>query len=456
MQEGVGEVFSLPVFSRANFLYINTHREEYRALKKSLVIFTFATTVGFGSMFGGIVQANTVSSLKEQQNKVQSERSEVNSDIKEAEDKINSIKGQQAGVKSEMQRIDLAIGDTHSKIREKTAKLEETKVEITRLQEEIKVTKERIDKRNELLKERARNYQETGGMVSYLDVLMGSKSFSDFIDRANAVATIMQADQEILKQHEADKKSLEENQIKVEEELASVEKMIAELNTMNQELNAQREQKNQMLATLEQQEEEIHSHKMELQEEEQVLAAQSAALQKAIELEKELAAKAAAAKAAAANNSATSGGGGSVSAPPVSSGAFGLPANGTLTSGFGNRDSFRPGDNHPGVDIANRAAGVPIWAAADGVVSSSYYSSSYGNVIFVVHSINGQTYTTVYAHMEARMVGAGATVSKGQQIGIMGSTGDSTGKHLHFELHRGQWTQNKANAINPVGIVPMP
>lgn len=427
-------------------------------MKKSLVIFTFATTVGFGSMFGGIVQANTVSSLKEQQNKVQGDRSEINSDIKEAEDKINSIKGQQAGVKSEMQRIDLAIGDTHAKIREKTAKVEETKVEITRLQEEIKVTKERIDKRNELLKERARNYQETGGMVSYLDVLMGSKNFSDFIDRANAVATIMQADQEILKQHEADKKSLEENQIKVEQELASVEKMLAELETMNQELNAQREQKNQMLATLEQQEEEIHSHKMELQEEEQVLAAQSAALQKAIKLEQERAAKAAAdaAAAAAANNSATSGGGGSVSAPPVSSGAFGLPANGRFTSGFGNRDSFRPGDNHPGVDIANSAAGVPIWAAADGVVSSSYYSSSYGNVIFVVHSINGQTYTTVYAHMEARMVGAGATVSKGQQIGIMGSTGDSTGKHLHFELHRGQWTQNKANAINPVGIVPMP
>lgn len=431
-------------------------------MKKSLVTFTFAATVGIGTMFGGIVEANTVSSLKEQENKIQSERSDVNTDIKEAEDEINSIKGQQADVKSEMQRIDLEIGDTHAKIREKTAKVEETKVEITRLQEEIKVTKERIDKRNELLKERARNYQETGGMVSYLDVLMGSKSFSDFIDRASAVATIMQADQEILKQHEADKKSLEENQIKVEQELASVEKMLAELEQMNQQLNAQREQKNQMLATLEQQEEEIHSHKMELQEEEQVLAAQAAALQKAIKLEQERAAKAAAeaaaasAASAATNNAGTNGGGGAAPSAPISNGAFGLPANGTFTSGFGNRDSFRPGDFHPGIDIANRAAGVPIWAAADGVVSSSYYSSSYGNVVFIVHSINGQTYTTVYAHMEARMVGAGTPVSKGQQIGIMGSTGDSTGKHLHFELHRGQWTQDKANAINPVGIVPMP
>jgi murein DD-endopeptidase MepM/ murein hydrolase activator NlpD len=58
--------------------------------------------------------------------------------------------------------------------------------------------------------------------------------------------------------------------------------------------------------------------------------------------------------------------------------------------------------------------------------------------------------------METRFVSSGAVVKKGQQIGIMGSTGDSTGQHLHFELHRGQWNASKSNAINPVGIVPMP
>jgi murein DD-endopeptidase MepM/ murein hydrolase activator NlpD len=129
-----------------------------------------------------------------------------------------------------------------------------------------------------------------------------------------------------------------------------------------------------------------------------------------------------------------------------------MPANGTFTSGFGGRS----GGMHYGVDIANRAAGVPILAAADGVVIQSYYSSSYGNVVFIAHSVNGQTYTTVSAHMETRFVGSGAVVSKGQQIGIMGNTGDSSGKHLHFELHRGQWNASKSNAINPVGIVPMP
>jgi murein DD-endopeptidase MepM/ murein hydrolase activator NlpD len=73
----------------------------------------------------------------------------------------------------------------------------------------------------------------------------------------------------------------------------------------------------------------------------------------------------------------------------------------------------------------------------------------------IAHSINGQTYTTVYAHMSSRSVGDGAVVSKGQQIGYMGNTGDSYGQHLHFELHRGPWNAAKSNAINPVGNVPL-
>ena len=109
---------------------------------------------------------------------------------------------------------------------------------------------------------------------------------------------------------------------------------------------------------------------------------------------------------------------------------------------------------HYGVDIAN-SSDVPIVAAADGVVVRSYYSTSYGNAVFISHSINGQVYTTVYAHMESRMVSNGQTVSKGQQIGIMGNTGQSFGQHLHFELHKGPWTASKSGAINPVGIVPL-
>ncbi|MGH0518008.1 SH3 domain-containing protein [Bacillus toyonensis] len=120
------------------------------------------------------------------------------------------------------------------------------------------------------------------------------------------------------------------------------------------------------------------------------------------------------------------------------------PAVGRYTSGF----EKRGGQMHHGLDIA--ASGiVPIVAAAEGVVTRSYYSTSYGNVVFISHNINGQTYTTVYAHLKSRSVSAGQKVKRGQQLGIMGNTGQSEGQHLHFEIHKGEWNAQKSNAMDP-------
>lgn len=424
-----------------------------RKLKKSYLTVVIAALVGMGAVFGGTVaktEAASISGLKGQQNKLENEHSDVKSDLNEAQGKMSEVQGQQANVRNEMKRIDFSISDTNDSIREKTAKMEETKVQIAKLQADVKTIQERIRKRNELLKERVRNYQETGGMVNYLDVLMGSTSFSDFVDRANAVATIMQADQDILRQHEADKKELEAKQTKVEQELASVQSMLKDLQKMNAQLNAQREEKNKLLASLQQQEKEIHEDVLDLSEQEQILAAQEAAVQKAIKLEQRRIAEAA---AAAAKPTTNSGGGGSVAAPPVSSGNWTRPAAGIISSGFGTRPGFRPGEFHYGVDIANHAANVPVVAAADGVVIRAAYSNSYGNYVIITHSLNGKIYTTVYAHQQRLLVSSGAEVSKGQQIGIMGSTGDSTGQHLHFEIHIGQWVKNTVNAVDPMSII---
>jgi peptidoglycan hydrolase CwlO-like protein len=421
-------------------------------LKKSLISLTVAVLVGIGSLFGGLAvktEAASISKLKQQQKQLDSKRSGLKSDIHNASQKISEVQGQQVDVQQEMNRIELSINDTNSKISEKTDKISETKTKIAKLQTEIKVIQIRIQKRNEMLKDRARNYQENGGMVNYLDVLMGSSSFSDFIDRANAVATIMEADQDILKQAESDKQDLEQKQSQINNDLASLQKMLGDLQSLKQKLNSQRAEKDQLLGELKVQEKQLEKEKMDMQEQDQLMAAQEVAVQKAIQLEKDHQAELARQRAAAAASSG--GSGGSVgSAPDVSSGNFTRPAAGVISSGFG----ARWGEFHPGVDIANSGSNVPILAAADGVVIRSYLSSSYGNCVFISHSINGQIYTTVYAHMSARLVETGAVVSKGQQIGIMGSTGESTGQHLHFELHRGEWNYAKSNAINPVGVVP--
>ncbi|MBT2657293.1 peptidoglycan DD-metalloendopeptidase family protein [Bacillus sp. ISL-18] len=447
-------------------------------MRKSIVTLAVTATVGFGTIFGGTsvrTEAASISSLKGEQNKIQEQRSDINSTINQKSNQITDLQNQQADVKDEITRLDKAIADSTNKINETTAKLESTKAEILELQGEMEVIKDRIEKRNILLKDRARSYQETGGVVNYLDVLMGSTSFSDFVGRANAVVTIMQADQAILKEHEADKQALETKQKQVQANLANIEKMAADLQTLKQQLNVQKADKDKLLASLKDQENEVHEGLMDLQEQDALLAAQQTAIQQAFKMEQEAQAKAAAeaakaAKAAAeaakrqaasshsssssSSNTSSSSSSGLVSSgstPGVSSGYWTQPAVGYLSSGFGTRGSER----HVGVDIANRTA-VPIVAAADGVVIRSYLSSTYGNCIFVSHSINGQVYTTVYAHMTTRLVGGGAVVKKGQQIGVMGNTGASHGQHLHFELHKGPWTQDKRFAINPVGIVPLP
>ncbi len=128
--------------------------------------------------------------------------------------------------------------------------------------------------------------------------------------------------------------------------------------------------------------------------------------------------------------------------------AFIRPAEGTITSGF--RTPSRP--NHHGIDIA-KSGTVPIKAAAAGTVSRSYYSSSYGHVVFIKHNINGVQYETVYAHMRGRNVSEGQWVAQGTVLGYMGATGDATGQHLHYEIHQPSWNINKTYALNPANYI---
>ncbi len=448
-----------------------------RMSKKKLRVLSTAFILGLSSVIATAgVEAASVNDLENKKKQIEEKQSGLDSDITSTKEKIEKLQKDQHALEAEIKRIDLAVEETSAKIREKNTEITETKEDIEQLKAEIAELKERIEKRSEVLKKRAVTLQENGGQVSYLEVLLGSSSFADFVSRVNAVSTILEADEDLIKQHESDKAELESSQKKVEDKLTQLEDMKAELVTMKEELSAQKAEKDQLMAALETEEDHAHNHVLSLEEETEILNGQTAAIEKAIAEEKErIAAEqkrqaeleearkkaketAASSGGSGSSNSGSSNSGGSsskgsssnVSAPSVSAGNFTRPASGRLSSGFG----ARWGKTHAGVDIAN-AADVPVVAAANGVVSRSYYSSSYGNCIIITHSINGQIYTTLYAHLENRNVSTGQSVSKGQQIGIMGNTGRSTGQHLHFELHKGPWTVSKSNAINPVGIVPL-
>lgn len=120
-----------------------------------------------------------------------------------------------------------------------------------------------------------------------------------------------------------------------------------------------------------------------------------------------------------------------------------FPADGTISDIYGSRNG-----SHKGIDIASEI-GTPIHAVDQGTVSKSYYSTTYGHVIFIHHDTG---YETVYAHLQSRDVNKGQNVKKGETIGRMGTTGKSSGPHLHFEIHKNKWTVSKKNSIDPFVI----
>lgn len=421
-------------------------------MKKTILSVSVLSLISLGvtlseSPIKALAETTKIEDLKEEKGEIDSKQNSVESEIDETEKKVNSLKSEQAKLDAEIKELDSSITKAEEQMLAKQKEISETETQIASLKEEIKVLEERIAKRNELLKNRARSFQENGSMISYIDVLTGARDFSEFIDRVELVATLMEADRDILREHKADKDQLETSKRDLEKKAESLQVMLKEIETLKQNLNTQKEEKDKLMASLQLEEEELENYKMNLEEEAQLLSSQESAIQKAIELEKK---NQAAKQAQNSVSSGTSASAPSVSAPPVSNGYFTRPTSGVLTSGFGSRW----GANHFGVDIAQKGT-VPVVSAADGVVMNSYYSSSYGNVVFISHSIEGQIYTTVYAHMSSRSVSAGQSVSKGQQIGYQGNTGQSFGQHLHFELHKGSWNSGKTNAINPIGIVPL-
>jgi murein DD-endopeptidase MepM/ murein hydrolase activator NlpD len=120
------------------------------------------------------------------------------------------------------------------------------------------------------------------------------------------------------------------------------------------------------------------------------------------------------------------------------------PTEGVITDTFGTRNG-----KHKGIDIAAEN-GTPIFAVDNGVVEKSYYSSTYGNVIFLKHP---NQYVSVYAHLNDRLAFEGQTVQQGDMIGKMGKTGQATGVHLHFEIHKMEWTYDKKFALDPEGLL---
>ncbi len=389
-------------------------------------------------------------SLTEQKQDVDQKQLEVQNSLELTQEKIEQLRNNKAALDAEIKTLDASISETSTKLANINAQIKTLNKSIAALEAQITTLQEKIKIREELIRERLVLLQENGWNSRYMEVIFGAQSFSEFIERMDSVRTLLNADEDIIKAQVSDKEQLATAKSEIEKRKAEQEVLKASVEAISSELNQQKANKVAMFAALGLQEDELEGEMVDLQEQKDALVAQEKTIKKLISdenerKEKERIAKEKKDKEPKSSNSSDS------TPPPTTyngggKGIFQNPCDGVLTSGQG----ARWGRHHDGIDIAKRGY-VGIHAAADGVVSRSYYSSSYGNCIMINHNINGKIYTTVYGHMSSRLVGDGATVSKGQQIGVMGSTGRSTGQHLHFEVWINGW--NSGTLQNPLDYV---
>ncbi|MFC5588707.1 murein hydrolase activator EnvC family protein [Sporosarcina soli] len=402
-----------------------------------------------------IVFASPLKDLQKEKRLNEQKLNELNTSINKKKSEIKTNKSSIERILDKIKTLNGKISETNQNIDQVTAKINQTTKEIKDLRASIEDLEKKIEERDEVLRDRVLAMQVNGGQVNYLDVLLGANSFADFIDRFSAVNTLMDADRKILQQQADDKEQLEKEKALVEKKLAEQQEDKAKLEGLKASLVSQKQEMNKLVDELEAEQEKLVSEQKSLEEEfhdahevgkeltNKIAAEQKRAAEAARKAEEERKRKAAAA--------AASGG----VAPVISSGTWTTPASGRYTSAFGWRTHpiYGTKRQHRGADIAN-STGTPVYAAGDGVVSHAGPMGTYGNVIMITHSVDGQIYTTVYAHLSSIKVSSGSSVEKGQHIGAIGTTGASTGPHLHFEFHIGNWSASGPSAVNPLRYVP--
>jgi len=186
-----------------------------------------------------------------------------------ADSQIAQSKSDLTKLNEQVSRVEKAINDNNNMIVDTEGKIKNSQAEVQQLQQEITTINERIQKRNEVLKKRAQTLQETGGNVNYLDVLLGASSFKDFIDRVGAVTTIVQADQDAMKQQELDKQDVEKKQTSVQKKLTDLTSMKEDLVGMREGILEQKAQNDALKAELQKKLQDGLAEKAQLQQQAQ-------------------------------------------------------------------------------------------------------------------------------------------------------------------------------------------
>ena len=369
----------------------------------------------------GAVTQSEIDALKQEQAESQARQEELKEQLAQAESEQSAAQDKRDLLLAQLD----AINDELDNINEQIAYYDDA---IAQKEEERKVAEANEQAQYELFCERVRAMEEEG-TVSYWSILFNAESFSDLLDRLADVDAVMDYDNQVMDELIATREELERLQ-------AELESARADEQAVKEQQEAKKAEQQSKIAEAEKVLDELNKNVAEvnrlLDEEDAAAAAiQADIVKKQKELEEQR-----------KQNGTTI----------VSESGYMWPLPGwyTISSPFGYRINPVSGraQNHGGIDIP-ASGGTPILAAKSGQVITSVYGSgsywSYGNYVVIDHG-NGNS--TLYAHMSSRAVSEGQMVKQGQVIGYVGTTGNSTGNHLHLEIRVG------GQRINPVSKFP--
>ena len=381
------------------------------------------------------VQATEESNLSE----AQQEKKTLENDLQKAKELIDSLKGSKEDIQSEVEKLDKQLNEISGKVKELESRLSKKRQEIADTESALNKAKEQEKKQYRNMKKRIQFMYENG-QTSYVEMLLSADSFTDFLNAVEYITQISQYDRKMLKEYQNMQVTIADTQKTLETDYASLQSLQAKVQEEKQAVaaleSAKKGELNDVADDLTDAQTVAKAYEAEIQAQNEVIAQIQAAQKRAAEQqaaqqqaqaaeENQGATDAAGENQNTAQNTTPSGNG-----PSTGSMMWPCPSSKRVTSDYGPRTSPTNGasSNHKGIDIG-AAYGADIVAADGGTVLVATYSSSGGNYVIIDH---GGGLCTVYMHASSLTVSAGQTVSKGQVIAKVGSTGISTGNHLHF------------------------
>ena len=339
----------------------------------------------------------------------QDEKAQLEKALKEAQSTIEDLRDSKGDIESKVTELNQQLIDISARITDLENQLTAKSEDIQETKDELAGAKEREAQQYADMKVRIQFMYENG-QTSYLEALLSSRNISEFLNSADYIAQIQSYDRQKLTEYQDTVESIVNLEAQLEQEYTDLEALKSTVESNKATVAAMMRQKESELADISGDIEDAQSdadyYAAEIQAQEELIAAIK---------------RAEAEKAAAG-----------VEEHPYTGGAFRwpCPSSTRVTSDYGMRVSPMSGasSNHKGIDIG-ASAGADIIAAADGTVTAASYSSAAGNYVMIDHG--GGLYT-VYMHASSLLVSPGQTVSAGDVIAKVGSTGISTGSHLHF------------------------